>query len=78
MKNLKDKSSLLFLLCLMVIMAAFGALKENKTPELHDWFLFSDQLLSTQTWFYFLLMHLVNVMLGYLIRYYIDLINHVY
>lgn len=60
------REKLIYLLGLMAIMAAFGSIEEDEHAPLHDFFLFSDQQLTTQTWFYFLLEHLVKVMLAYL------------
>lgn len=60
------KEKLIYLLGLMVIMAAFGSIEEDEHAPLRSFFLLSDQQLTTQTWFYFLLEHLVKVMLAYL------------
>ncbi len=46
-------------------MAAFGAIEEKENAPEFDRFLFSDQLLTNQTWFYFLLEHLVKIMIGW-------------
>jgi hypothetical protein len=46
-------------------MAAFGAIEEKENAPEFDRFLLSDQLLTDQTWFYFLLEHLVKIMIGW-------------
>lgn len=52
---------LIFLLLLQVLKAAFGSIEEPEgTPE-HKFFLFSDQLLTNQTWFYFLVERVIDI-----------------
>ncbi len=59
-------------------MAAFGAIEEKENAPEFDRFLFSDQLLTNQTWFYFLLEHLVKIMIGWFMWHEIENYNNVF
>ena len=51
----------------MVIVSAFGAIKEIEDAPEYDWFLFSDQTLTVQTWIYFSLEHVAKMRFNYLV-----------
>ena len=52
---------LILLLLLQVLKAAFGAIEEPEGAPVYDYFLFSDQLLTRQTWFYFLVERVIDI-----------------
>lgn len=60
------KGLLIFLLLLQVLKAAFGSIEEPEGAPVYKFFLFSDQLLTNQTWFYFLVERVIDIAIAFI------------